>query len=71
MRALNFYRFSNPDSQLEHIWLCGGGAVIPSLRQIIAETLDMQVHQADELIPDGQSVEGSYSLVQAAGITLE
>ncbi len=31
MRALNFYRFSNPDSQLADIWLCGGGAAIPPL----------------------------------------
>ena len=31
MRALNFYRFSNRDSALEHMWLCGGGAVIEPL----------------------------------------
>ena len=71
MRALNFYRFSNPDSQLEDIWLCGGGAVIAPLRQSIAETLDMRIHQADELMPGGQTPESSYSLVQAVGITLE
>ena len=71
MRALNFYRFSNPDSQLEDIWLCGGGAVIAPLRQSIAETLDMRIHQADDLIPGGQELEGSYSLIQAVGITLE
>ena len=71
MRALNFYRFSNPDSQLEDIWLCGGGAVIAPLRQSIAETLDMRIHQSDELIPGGQTVEGSYSLIQAIGITME
>ena len=71
MRALNFYRFSNPESQLEDIWLCGGGAAIPSLRESIAETLDMRVHQADELVPGGGDLENSYSLVQAVGITLE
>ena len=71
MRALNFYRFSNPESRLEDIWLCGGGAAIPSLRESIAETLDMRVHQADELVPDGESLDSCYSLVQAVGITLE
>ena len=71
MRALNFYRFSNPDSQLEDIWLCGGGAVIAPLRQSIAQTLDMRVHQADDLMPGDQALEGSYSLIQAVGITLE
>lgn len=71
LRALNFYRFSNPDSQLSDIWLCGGGAVIAPLRQAIAETLDMQVHQADELLPGGDASEGSYALVQAVGVTME
>jgi type IV pilus assembly protein PilM len=71
MRALNFYRFSNPDSQLEDIWLCGGGAVIAPLRQAIADTLDMKVHQARELVPGGDRVDASYELVQAVGITMD
>lgn len=71
MRALNFYRFSNPDSQLNDIWLCGGGAVIAPLRQAIADTLDMKVHQARELVPGGDRLEASYELVQAIGITME
>lgn len=71
MRALNFYRFSNPDSQLEDIWLCGGGAVIAPLRQSIADTLDMKVHQARELLPGGDRVEAGYELLQAIGITMD
>jgi type IV pilus assembly protein PilM len=71
MRALNFYRFSNPDSQLEDIWLCGGGAVIPTLRQAIADTLDMKVHLARELLPGGDRVDAGYELVQAIGITMD
>lgn len=71
MRALNFYRFSNPDSQLEDIWLCGGGAVIVPLREAIADTLDMKVHQARELVPGGDRLENSYELVQAIGITMD
>jgi type IV pilus assembly protein PilM len=71
MRALNFYRFSNPDSQLNDIWLCGGGAVIKPLRSTIAETLDMQIHLADELLPDGDKLEESYALVQAVGVTMD
>ena len=71
MRALNFYRFSNPDSQLEHIWLCGGGAVIAPLRKAIADTLDMKVHQARELLPGGDHVEAGFELVQAIGVTMD
>ena len=71
MRALNFYRFSNPDSRLEDIWICGGGACIKPLRQTIAETLDMRIHPAGELIPGGAAVENDYALLQAIGITMD
>ena len=70
MRALNFYRFSNPDSHLQDIWVCGGGAVIEPLRQSIAETLDLKIHFADELIPGSAAVENDYALLQAIGIAI-
>ena len=69
MRALNFYRFSNPDSELSDIWLCGGGAAIAPLCKEIAEGLDnLKLHNAIELLPEGVDAEQSYSLVQAIGI---
>jgi len=71
MRALNFYRFSNPDSALSDMWLCGGGAVIKPLRDTIADMLDIGLHRAEELIPEGNTVEECYSFVQAIGITLQ
>ena len=69
MRAMNFYRFNNPDSNLEDVWLCGGGAVIPSLRDAISDALGMNLHDAAELVPGGQSVENCHSYIQAIGIT--
>jgi type IV pilus assembly protein PilM len=71
MRALNFYRFSNPDSHLEDIWICGGGACIRPLQESISETLDLKIHTAAELLPDGMAVEADYALLQAIGITME
>lgn len=71
MRAINFYRFSNPDSQLSDVWLCGGGAAIPPLRQNIADALDMNVHPASELAPGAGGLEDSNSFVQAVGITMD
>ena len=72
MRAINFYRFSNPDSQLEDIWITGGGAAIEPLKQVIQETLDMKLHEAHELLPGGQtSEEDDDILLQAIGITLD
>ena len=71
MRALNFYRFSNPDSHLEDIWVCGGGACIKPLQASIAETLDLHIHTASELIPGSAAVEEDYTLLQAIGVALE
>ena len=70
MRALNFYRFSNPESRLSDIWICGGGACIRPLRDSISETLDLKIHTAGELLPAGE-VEADYALLQAIGITLD
>ena len=71
MRALNFYRFSNPDSHLDDIWVCGGGAMIQPLLNVLAETTDMKLHSAAELLPGKQAVEQDYALLQAIGIALE
>lgn len=50
MRALNFYQFSNPDSRLEDIYICGGGASIETMRQSLQENLDVNIHDASELL---------------------
>ena len=71
MRAMNFYRFSNPDSALADLWVCGGGAVIRPLSDAIGETLDVTLHDAAELIPGGGSVRDCNSFVQAVGVALE
>ena len=71
MRALNFYRFSNRDSTLSDIWLCGGGAVIQPLAETIGSMLNIQLHTADELVPDGETIDDCNSFIQAIGITME
>ena len=70
MRALNFYRFSNPDSALSDLWLCGGGAVIQPLADTIGEMLGIQLHPAAELVPGGDRVEECNSFTQAIGIAM-
>ena len=69
MRALNFYSFNNPDSQLSDIWICGGGAAIEPLTEAISRYLDMNIHDAQELIPGDVIPEESYMMIQAIGIT--
>ena len=70
MRALNFYRFSNPDSALADLWLCGGGAVIEPLAEVLGDMLNIQLHPASELVPGGEGIEESNSYAQAIGITM-
>ena len=70
MRAVNFYNFSNPDSHLSDIWVCGGGAVIDSLVSAIENTLDMHIHKASELVRDGDKIEDCNSLLVAIGAAL-
>lgn len=67
MRALNFYRFSNPDSRLSDLWICGGGANIAPLCAAIDDTLDLTVHAASEMIA---GVDDAGAFAQAVGITM-
>ncbi len=70
MRALNFYRFSNPESNLENVWLSGGGIQIRPLWDMIESSLDMSVHHAKELLSRTPlDANGLSSFVQAIGIT--
>ncbi|MBR2729023.1 MAG: pilus assembly protein PilM [Lachnospiraceae bacterium] len=71
MRVLNFYRYSNPDSNIQDIWLCGGGTMIAPLREAIRSILDMQVHPASNLVPSGGEIENCNSFVQAIGIAID
>lgn len=69
VRALNFYRFSNPDSNLEDVYLAGGGIENDSLREVIRQSLDLNVRHARELLPPPMDKENFSSFVQAIGIT--
>ena len=70
MRALNFYRFSNSDSALDRVWLCGGGAEIAPLREAVAASLDLEVRIADELLQGGGLGRDGFVYTQAVGIAM-
>lgn len=70
MRAVNFYHFSNPNSHLVDVWLCGGGAALEPLRETIGESLDMNVHASSELIRGGEEIAECNTFVQAVGIAV-
>lgn len=71
MRVMNFYRYSNPDSNIQNMWLCGGGSMITPLREAISDALDMDVYPAAQLVPGGEEIPDGSSFVQAIGIAME
>ena len=70
-RSLDFYRSSTPDNQLGDVWLSGGGAVIQPLRLAIAETLEMKIHGADELVQGGEKIDDCYECLQAIALSMD
>lgn len=69
MRALNFFRFSNPDSRLSAIWVFGGGAIVEPLREAITQALDLKVHSITGMMPYAKELEDIYTYAPAIGIT--
>ena len=68
-RAVHFFRYNNPDIELEHIHLIGGGAMIEPLRRTLEETLSVPIYNASELL-DVDGVETEFGLA-AAGAALQ
>lgn len=70
MRALNFYRFSTQDSNLEDVWISGGGGANEPLRAVVGETLGVRIHRSRELVYGGERMDNCHDYLQAIGITL-
>ena len=72
VRVINFYRFSNPDSSLDELWICGGGACIPALTEEIRSNVELDVHTAEELTTRHPEVGDAEAAVfaEAIGIAL-
>lgn len=72
MRVVHFYQFSNPDSNLEEIWLCGGGAAIDGLYQTISDNNEVIIRRADSLIQDiSGNAENCNLAIAAIGVALQ
>ena len=71
MRAINFYGFSNPDSNIEAVTFCGGGADNAPLRSAIARELGLDVREAGDWVKDGAIVSDCCHYIQAIGGTMD
>ena len=70
-RSLDFYRFSNPDSQLHDIWILGGGSYLrPLIDELVVQLDDIMIHSTDELLPELEGDENRNLFLQAAGIAM-
>ncbi len=66
-RAVYFFRYNNPDVELEHIHLLGGGAEIMALRDVLSETLSIPVLDCSEIIGSAsEELEAALGAVGAA-----
>ena len=51
MKAMNFYRYENPDHDLNDIYFSGSGSTIGDLTEEIITVTEMNGHKAAELLP--------------------
>lgn len=82
MKAINFYGFNNRESDLQHIYYCGGSAKIGLLLDAIAETGELRrqtqttgltLHNIEELLPpiEGDEKPDAGLCAAAVGITMQ
>lgn len=68
-RALKFYNYSNRESELNDIWICGGGANIEPLVTSVKNTItDMNIHMGSELLPHHVVTPADDMILLACGI---
>ena len=68
-RAVHFFRYNNPDIELEHIHITGGGAEILPLRETLENTLSIPIYDATELL-NVKGADADFGLA-AAGAALQ
>lgn len=70
-RALNFYAFNNPDTNIEVVYFGGGGSLLLPLMDTVASHIDIELRSIVDLMPPLQSGEDLRSLcASAVGATL-
>ncbi len=71
LKVINFYSFTNRQSQLDGIYLIGGSANIPALRQIFADVVGMPILDAAELVPGkNKDPQLCHTALRAVGMAL-
>jgi type IV pilus assembly protein PilM len=69
LKVINFYRFTFRDRELRGVYLIGGGAHVPGMREAIGRALELPLWSAADLLPPGAD-ESALSGILAAGMVL-
>lgn len=67
LKVINFYQFTYRSSNLEGIYLVGGGASLPYLRKVIEDTVGLPVLSPDRLLPGAGEQAAAGIFAAAAG----
>lgn len=68
MKTVNFYRFNNRNTQLEHGYYCGGGACIAQLVEMIGQATGLKMHHIGQLMPGAGTEQNEETLLCAAAM---
>ena len=71
MRAINFYGFNTPNSDLKDIYFCGGLTHIKPLMEEIKRSIDLNMHPISELLPSGGDTDDAVLCAAAVGALLQ
>lgn len=71
MRAINFYGFNTPNSDLRDIYFCGGLTNIRALMDEISRNIDLTMHSITELMPAGGDEDDAVLCAAAVGGLLQ
>ena len=71
MKAVNFYNYNNRERSLRRIYLCGGCVSVDQIRAAICRVTDLDVHNAEELLPQHDALEAAWLYIKAIGCALQ
>lgn len=71
LRAINFYGYNNPGSSLQDVYFCGGLTSVVPLMEVIRETLALQLHEIQSLMPARTEGDFSERYATAVGVALQ
>lgn len=71
LRAINFYDYNNPNSNLSDIYFCGGLVWVERLMATIREALELKLHDINTLMPEQTTGVFPERCAAAVGATLQ